>query len=197
MADGITFKLNIKEVVKNITVAKATANNIVREELASFGTLTVNQAKRLAPVDEGLLRNSISATFPISSKGYTVTITVNVNYAAYIEFGTKSFAAAHVSSLPPDWQAFAAQFKGKGSGTFQEFVKVLTEWVMRKGFAAEQTKSGNRSKSQSSIEAQKQAAYMIALSILRKGIRPHPYLWPAYRDNVKLLVANLKAQLSK
>jgi hypothetical protein len=49
----------------------------------------------------------------------------------------------------------------------------LTEWVQKKGIA-----SGKESKS---------VAYMIAVSILRKGLRPQPFLIPAFElEKIKL-----------
>ena len=36
------------------------------------------------------------------------------------------------------------------------------------------------------------AAYAIALSILRKGTRPHPFLYPAYQQTREKLIENIK-----
>jgi hypothetical protein len=54
-------------------------------------------------------------------------------------------------------------------------IKALTMWVERKGLAG----SGKQSKS---------IAYAIALSILRKGLRPQPFLIPSFeQEKGKLL----------
>src|SRR3954469_13453504 len=71
------------------------------------------KAKQLAPVDIGGLRSSIA---PETSEPLNKHITVNANYAAYVEFGTGSYAAAYAGSLPDNWRQFAMQFKGKGGG---------------------------------------------------------------------------------
>ncbi len=183
---------NLEEKVKKI----------VDEELNAFGLDTVAMAKTLAPVDEGFLRNSIT----FEKQPLSVEVVVAANYAAYLEFGTRSFAAAYVSSLPPDWQEFAAKFKGGGGGTFQEFVMRLTEWVHRKGLGAGgpgkpigvtgtySIKTGKRTGNKvTQANEDKSAAYRIALSILRKGIRPHPFLFPAVELNKEKLITNLKA----
>ena len=197
MASAFTYKLNIAEVHNNIKDAKDKAIEIVRDELSGFGLNVVEDAKRFAPVDEGVLRNNINFAFPVSDKGFRVDITVNVPYAAYIEFGTKKYAAAEVAKLPPEWKTFAAQFKGRaGSGSFDEFVQNIMEWVQRKGIGALKTKSGNNSKSADSLDAMQQAAYWIALNIIQNGIHAHPYLYPAFKKNKDEFIANLKKQLS-
>jgi len=189
----LTVKINNLDVtltnIKNISKEVETK---VENELNAFGLATVADAKRNAPVDEGLLRNSIG----FKKEKLKVTITVGVNYAAYLEFGTRKFAAAYVSSLPQDWQTFAKEFKGKGGGNMDEFIQRIMEWVQRKGIGAQKTKSGNNSKSNDSLAAMQQAAYAIALNILQNGIRPHPYLYPAYEKNRIELIANIKSALN-
>jgi|SRR5690348_621840 len=182
----------------------AEVKNIVDDELNAFGLETVAMAKQLAPVDEGFLINSIT----FEKQPLSVEIFVAANYAAYLEFGTRGFAAAYVSSLPPDWQSFAAQFKGGGRGSFQEFVMRLTEWVHRKGLGAGglgkpigvtgtySIKTGKRTGNKATQASEdKSAAYRIALSILRKGIRPRPFLYPSVELNKEKLINNLKAVL--
>lgn len=187
MAGGFTLKLDgFDEVLKKLDVRHLEQD--ITDELAAFGQDVARDAKQLAPVDEGLLKNSIAST----STRLNVTISVNVDYAAYLEFGTRKFAAAYVATLPPDWQAFAAQYKGPGGGSFDEFVARLTSWVKRKGFASQATAGSNRSKSAASIAGEEHAAYRIALSILRNGIRPHPYLFPAFEKNRPQLLKNLQ-----
>ena len=144
---------------------------IVDDELNAFGLTTVADAKKMAPVDEGFLRNSIT----FEKMGLTVEIVVAANYAAYLEFGTRAFAAAYVATLPAEWQAFAAQFKG-GGGSFEDFFMNIVEWVRRKGIAPE-------------------AAYPIAKKIARFGIAAKPFLYPAIEVNKKILIDNLKAVL--
>ncbi len=163
---------NLPELQKEIAAYPKDIERIINNEFKAFGQDTVTMAQRLAPKNEGALVASIKY-FPENLK---VTISANIEYAPFIEFGTKSFAASYVSTLPPDWQAFAAQFKGSGGGSFQELVMKITRWVRLKG-----------------IEAK--AAYPIALSIVRNGIKAQPYLFPAFEKNKLDLIRNLKAQL--
>jgi len=192
---------NLDVVLTNIKNASEQIQAKIDNELNAFGLGTVADAKRFAPVDEGVLRNSIS----LKKEKLKVTVTVGVNYAAYLEFGTRKFAASYVSSLPQDWQTFANGFKGKGGGDMEEFIKRLVEWVKRKGIAGVYSvKSRKRmgtvvknigtTKQGQDLEDY-EAAYGIALHIIRNGIRPHPFLYPAYEKNRVELIANLKSAL--
>jgi HK97 gp10 family phage protein len=193
MSKGITILVKgLKQTIDGIDTFINKSRTELAQAMNEFAVNTETDAKRLAPVDEGYLRNSISHNVKITDKEIIAEVLVNAEYAAYVEFGTRSFAAKYVASLPADWQTFAAQFKGKAGGTVEEMLMRLTQWVKRKGFAAQLTKSGNASKSKSSIEQQESAAYVIALRILQNGIKPHPYLYPAYDKNIKALEAKLK-----
>jgi len=185
---GVTIKIEGLEA----TMAKLDYKKYevqIQQSFDKFGFNAETEAKLRAPVDEGHLRSAIYS----KSKPLAAEIGCTVDYAAYLEFGTRRFAAAYVAGLPATWQELAANFKGGGGGNFEQFVKELTEWVMRKGFAAPLTASGNASKSKSAIDIQRQAAYMIARSIMIKGIRPHPFLYPAVEKWTPVLLSDLKA----
>ena len=121
--------------------------------------------------DEGLLLRSINTEFGDG----TVSIKATAKYAAYIEFGTRKWAAQYVSSLPQDWQAYAATFKGpsSGAGKFDEFLRSIMAWCKRKGI-------------------DEAAAYPIAKKIMINGIKARPYLYPSIRKNIPQLIADLK-----
>jgi hypothetical protein len=140
----------------------------LQDELNAWAELCTTEAKIRAPKDEGHLVGAINPKFG----KLTASTTVAVNYAAFPEFGTRKMAAAYVATLPADWQTYAAQFKG-GGGSFGNFFETILAWVKRKGI-------------------EPAAAYPIAIKILRDGIKPHPYLFPAYEHTIKDLKANLK-----
>lgn len=144
------------------------------DELAAFGFYVERDAKSLVPVDEGFLKNSIHSV-PARLK---VEIVVTADYAAYIEFGTRRFAAEHIATLPQDWQNFAAEFKGPGGGSFDQMVMRLVGWCKRKGI-------------------EEKAAYPIALKILRDGIQAHPFLYPAFEKNRIELIKNIKGLITQ
>jgi len=166
------------------------AKQDVKFALVDFGTSVERDAKRLAPADEGKLRNSINSVY--NATNMTVTITAASDYAAYMEFGTRKFAAQYVATLPQDWKTYAATFKGKGGGNFDAFLKAIMEWVRRKGIGGLQTKSGNVSKSKDSLAQQKSVAYLIAMKILREGVRPQPFLRPAVVAHTPKLISDIE-----
>ena len=187
MAIAVNLKgLDGVMVAINKTIKEAEAGTA--KALDKFQSNVVKQAKRDAPANEGMLRNSISGTVT----GLQAKIVVTANYAAYLEFGTRKFAAKYVATLPQDWQSYAATFRGKGGGTFDQFIQDIMQWVRQKGIGAQLTKSGNVSESKSSLDAMQSAAYAIALNILQNGIRAQPFLYPAVKDHTPILIADIK-----
>lgn len=168
------------------------AKNELFEEFGDFARLTEEEAKQRAPVNEGNLRNAIKGEAFYKGNLVVAEISVNVPYAAYLEFGTRKFAAKYVATLPQDWQTFAAEFKGGGIGSIEKFLADLVQWVKDKGFAAYTTKSGNKSKSKNSQQAEESAAYIIARNILINGIKEKPYLFPAVQNQTPVLLDNLQ-----
>jgi hypothetical protein len=170
------------------------AQNDVQLQLNAFADDVARDAKQLVKAnssDEGNLLRNINPEF---GSGF-VSITANTKYAAYIEFGTRKFAAEYVSSLPSDWQAYASTFKGKSnSGDYYDFLNAILDWVGRKGITARYSvKTKKRLKNnKGDDERLLAAATAIAFSILRNGIRPKPFMYPSVNRNLPLLIQNIK-----
>lgn len=185
----LSIKLNgLDNLIATVEKTAKRAESETKVALTKFAKNTETEAKRLAPANEGRLRNSINGTVD----GFTAKITVTADYAAYLEFGTRKFAARYVATLPQDWQSYAATFRGKGGGTFDQFIQDIMQWVRQKGIGGLKTKSGRTSESRSSLDAMQQAAYAIALNILQNGIRPQPFVYPAVTKNTPVLEADIK-----
>ena len=188
----INIKVNgLDAVLSKITAKTNAIEKGIQGELDGWAIDTVALAKQNAPTNEGHLKGAISPEYG----KLRASVTVAVDYAAYVEFGTRKYGSAYVATLPPDWKSFAATFKGKGSGSFEEFVQNIMEWVQRKGIGALKTKSGNKSGSKESLDAMQSAAYAIAINIIQNGIKPHPYLYPAWQKTKPELIENIKALL--
>lgn len=135
-----------------------------------FGIRVQAAAVQAVPVDEGRLKGSI-----FQEPGRMAnTFGASANYASFMEFGTRKYAAVEVAKLPADWQAFAAQSKGGGMGTFDQFILSLMGWCKRHGISDK-------------------AAYPIALKILRDGVKAQPYLYPAFNTAKDKLLEELQA----
>jgi phage gpG-like protein len=146
----------------------------VQAELNAWADETATSAKMLVSAnssDEGLLLRSISPRYGNGS----ASVVASAKYAAYIEFGTRKFAAAYVSSLPADWQTYAATFKGKTGGTFEQFVLSIKAWAARKGIT------------------DKSHIYFIIKQIMRDGIPAKPFMYPSVNRTLPILKKNLRA----
>jgi HK97 gp10 family phage protein len=171
---AFTVNLNglkdIQDALKNIDVK---LKQDVGDEINASALKILTDAKRLAPVNFGQLRNQI-ALEPINDLTYAVE--AKASYSAYVEFGTGPQV-----SVPADFTSYAAQFKGQKGGKFKDFVDALTLWVKRKGIGDGKNDRG--------------LAYVIARSILLKGMRPQPFLIPSYESEKPKLIQRLKKLL--
>lgn len=182
----------------------AEVEQVLTNEIRIWATETAGMAQNLAPVDEGHLRSSISPKV----EGLIGSVTVNDDIGPFLEFGTKALAEAYVNTLPQDWREMAATFKGEGGGDYYDYLNAILDWVMRKGIANRYSvktrqkididlvspkKSKLAEDDRSRLE---NAAYLIARKIMKVGIKPHPYLFPAYEINTKILIENLTKQFA-
>ena len=196
---SITLKIKgLDAAIKNANKIASTARKETQYALNDFAERTAKDAKALAPADEGGIRGAIA-----TRRGeLSASVVVAKDYAAFMEFGTRKYAEQYVSSLPADWRQFAEQFKGSTGGTFDEMLQRILEWVRRKKIDVvnRQTdqqydaESGNviytkkiRVKKSVRETMEEKAAYAIAIKILREGIKPQPFVYPAVNANIDQL----------
>lgn len=84
--DADAFMASLVAAVKTLEVTTTA-------QLWALALRIQNNARILAPVDTGRLRASIMATKGSDGLGPFVEIGTNVEYAAYVEFGTRYMAA--------------------------------------------------------------------------------------------------------
>lgn len=145
------------------------------------------EAIKDAPGDQGRLRQGITVN---QSTGIAFTTVVQNNYAAYMEWGTKGKA-----NIPAELSAYAATFKGKGARGGDMDAAILA-WVKRKGIAGTYSvKTKRRTGNKATKEKQdKQSAFLIARSIRKKGVTPHPFFFKnvfIVRDRLKKRLENI------
>jgi HK97 gp10 family phage protein len=170
---GFTFDItNISEVLGKLQSFDKKVQQDVKDEVNASALNIQSGAKRLAPVNLGQLRNSIYLKEQKVDKGFVFTIGSSASYAPYVEFGTGGKV-----SIPAGFEQLASGFKGKKAGTFKDMVEALTLWVRRKGIGGGNDKS---------------IAYAIAISILRKGMRPQPFLIPSFEAEKPKMINNIK-----
>lgn len=190
MADGIFLQVNgMDKLFNDLNKLSEKIKLEIALEINASALNIQSNAKKNAPVNFGILRNSIQLKEELGNGKLTYTVGSKLSYAPYVEFGTGGKV-----TIPSGYENFAGQFKGKTGGTFQEMLKALVEWVKRKGITGTYSvKTGRRTGNKSIQSKQNEsAAYAIALSILRKGLRPQPYLIPAYEEEIPKLKEKIK-----
>jgi HK97 gp10 family phage protein len=190
MADGIFLKVNgMDKLFNDLSKLSEKIKLEVALEMNASALNIQSNAKKNAPVNFGILRNSIQLVEELGDGKLIYTVGSKLSYAPYVEFGTGGKV-----TIPNGYENFAEQFKGKKGGTFQEMLKALIEWVKKKGIVGTySTKTQRRTGSKKVQSKQNEsAAYAIAISILRKGLRPQPYLIPAYEQEVPKLKERIK-----
>lgn len=132
----------------------------------------VQRAQREAPKDTGFLTGEIAYR---KEKEMRYNIFSASRYAGYLEFGTKrNFKAI------PGFEKEAAELKALGStGTAEEAIENITQWVRRKGIrfeSATKYKSGKKA-GQNRLLTIEQTAWIIWHFININGIKPQPYFF--------------------
>lgn len=84
-------------------------------------------------------------------------------YSPMVEFGTKSRV-----QVPVEWAEYALQFRGIKNGNLDQFKRSIEDWIRRKGIVPQ---SGTV----------KSLASHIVMLILKNGLKPRPFMYPAYR----------------
>ena len=167
-----TQKIDVRGVLKQIDSfgqdAKRMAVSITNETANNM----VTDAKQRAPVNFGQLRQSLGKTEATIQLNRSLIFS-NAPYSAFVEFGT----GARVK-IPAGFEKLAAEFKGKKGGNFDEFLDNIRDWCKRKGI-------------------DEKLAYIIAVSILKKGINPQPFFIPSYLQNIPIYQKRLKTALDR
>lgn len=128
----------------------------------------VRDAKADVPVDMGVMKGGITKQ---KNGEADYSMVSNASYSAYIEFGTKG-------NYTPIPGVDASEFKGKGDRDGKFFENILA-WVKRKKLAGTYSvktrrRTGKKADRQREDE---QVAFAIYLSILKHGIKPHPFFF--------------------
>lgn len=127
-------------------------------------------AKNSAPANLGKLGQSIR-TEKINDTLYKIV--ADAPYAAYMEFGTGTKVV-----VPDELKSIASQFKGKKTGNFKTALEDIKQWCRSKGI-------------------DEKAAYPILAKIMKVGIAPRPFLYPALLIGRQEYLTGLKKVLKR
>jgi HK97 gp10 family phage protein len=172
MAYGITVT-GLDKAFNKIGKLPREAKSILRGEFEDAANTLARRAKASAPVDDGFLKNGISVK---KAGDLTYEVISAAAYSAFMEFGTGQYV-----QVPAGLEDYASQFKGRQgqSGGFDQFFLKILEWVQRKRITGRysvktQRRLGNKS---GRLQEDYDAAFMIALKILKVGVKPHPFFF--------------------
>ncbi len=131
------------------------------------GLEALRVAKKEAPVSSSELRSSLNLE---QVKEMTYSLYSNAPHAPFVEFGTGRKA----NDIPSDFNEMASYFKSQNySGTYDDAIKSIEDWLQRQG---EDPKDAKR----------------VLYFVLKNGLTPQPFLWPAYKKGRKVLVQDVK-----
>jgi hypothetical protein len=126
-----------------------------------------------APADNSELRRKIV----VIPGDLSQSVVVQVDYAAYMEWGTKSEFRVE----QPDIAPYAATFKGPGPKSAGNFNENILAWVKRKQIGVLRqgpaTYSRKAAGKKATEQRQKTAAFFIGKSIIQNGVKAHPYFF--------------------
>ena len=100
-------------------------------------------------------------------------IVAKAPHSPYQEFGTGMYV-----DVPAEMQEVASRIRSNPKGNFKEGLQAIKEWCKRKGI-------------------DEGAAYPIFLSIIKKGIKPRPFLYPAFQKGKIEFIKQLEKLLNK
>ena len=95
------------------------------------------------------------------------------DYAGYVEFGTGRRVI-----VPAEFNDIASKVKSRSTKSFKEGLQAIRDWCKRLGIDVK-------------------AAYPIFMSILRTGVRPRPFMYPAYKMGVRYMNKEAKKTLEE
>lgn len=79
---------NIDKLLNKIDKLGGNSTSILKKSVNKQINFVKGEAKLLCPVDSGRLKNSITGVVKDTSTGISGTVSTNVEYAPYVEFGT-------------------------------------------------------------------------------------------------------------
>lgn len=169
---------NLDKLTRRLEKYSETRQKAVDAEIGAGFKDAERLAKGYAPVNDGRLKGSIVAE--PSRNGWRLT--ANTFYAPYVEFGTKG-----KTQVPPGLERYAAQFKGGSKrGNFKMLLEQIEDWVKKKriktvgGEKAQSVRGGRQNKVKRRAGSYRAAAYWIALSIVKNGIKPQPFFFRSW-----------------
>lgn len=154
---------------------------------ASLNAVALNiaaSAKLQAPAAFGKIRQGI-ITEQTGELQYAVISTAPES--PFQEFGTGGKV-----SVPDQLSDVASSFQGARGGGMQAFIQSLIDWIKLRGLTNTYSIKTHRVSKRGTADENEQLAWAIAKKILRDGLTPQPFLWPAFMQESPKLIPMLE-----
>lgn len=191
-----SFKIEgVQETIDKLMRLSDQGKRVAIAEVNVIADKIVLQAKQSAPADLGKIRQMIGKE-NANPDGLLVSVFSAAPESPFQEFGTGGKV-----DVPEEMADVASQFQGASGGSMADFILALTDWVRRHGLtgvysvATHKRVTNKTFTKQGNSDADTQAAWAIAKAILRDGLTPRPFLYPAYVNNSKDLLPALENAL--
>lgn len=176
--------INIKKLPEHLEAnAKALVENTSKQIVID----AVNNMRSNGSTNYGTAMQSIQA-LP-KNGGLGQEIFVGVEYAPIIEWGSKGRV-----QVPAELSTYASQFKGTPTGTWEQFLASILDWVKKKGitgvYSVKTRKRLTGAKYGNDAEDER-VAFLIARSIYLHGVTAKPFFFPAWFKNTEDFEKNL------
>lgn len=167
----MSFKIDLVGMEDTLNKLRKLDTEISRDVDAEIGASVLDMersAKQFAPVNDGLLRSSIS-TSKVDKMTYELVSAAP--YSAFMEFGTKKKFDSVTG-----YEKLAEAAKGKGGGSYKQFLDSLTRWVEKK--IGKKNARG--------------IAWVIARSILVNGVKGNHYFTRGIEAHKRKMLDRIK-----
>lgn len=158
----------LDKLIKDLKNLGIKGEDAIAERTQSSAQEIEGIAKSTVTSDNGKLRQSIFAD-KVNKLNWKVI--AGAKYAAYVEFGTG--AKVYVD---PEMQSVASQFQNLPKGNFKLFEQSLLLWMKRKNI-------------------DEKYLFPIMMKILKAGLRPQPFLYPAFVKGRLNYIKDLEEEL--
>jgi hypothetical protein len=194
MAGAVTIS-GLSELLRDIDKLEVKTKALIQAELKASAQIIVRNAKREAAKDMGALAGGVNYK-EVNPTLYELFS--QMEYSAFVEFGTR-----RRRKIPPEVQKLGIRISyQKQTGTAEQALMFITAWVKRKGikFGSAATFKSGKKKGQNKQLTVEQTAWFIFLHIMRTGIKPKPFFFPALlaeapqlQKRLELIINNARA----
>lgn len=180
----------LPQLLSKLSAFGSNGERITKASINAVADMIVVDAKLSAPADLGTIRQNIGKE---QITDYLVSVFSAAPESAFQEFGTGGKV-----DVPEEMADVASEFQGASGGDMAAFILALTGWVQRHGLTGVYSVKTHRKNTKlSNADEDEQVAWAIAKTILRDGLTPQPFLYPAFVKNSSKLVPMLQTALKE